>query len=115
MVDDLTGQCFIEHGGKRAAVKVARTAYFIRDAVVEKDQAGNLVEVTLEVDDGSHELLEATSLQLDDAGILRVKIKEGRFWACCLPAAHFRIAELLEADDAGNFFIVIDKNRFNLA
>jgi len=109
------GEFFIDYKGKRAPVKVAKTPYFIRDAVVEKSPAGELIKVVLEVDDGSREILDPETLGLDDDGVLQVKIKAGRFAARCLAAAHFRIAELLEEDDAGNFFIVINGVRFSVS
>ncbi len=114
IVDAATGEFFIDNKGKRAPVKVAETPYFIRDAVVRKDPAGNLIEVMLEIDDGSSESLDPESLKLDASGVLQVRIKSGKFAARCLAAAHFRIAELLETDDEGGFFIVINQNRFNL-
>ena len=106
------GEFFIDYKGKQAPVKVTKTPYFIRDAAVEKSPAGELVNVVLEVDDGSRENLDPKTLILDEDGVLQVKIKEGRFAARCLAAAHFRLAELLEEDDAGNFFIVINGARF---
>ena len=99
---------FIDYKGKQAPVKIAKTPYFIRDAVVEKGSSGELVNVVLEVDDGSRENLDPETLVLDEDGVLQVKIKAGRFAARCLAAAHFRIAELLEDDASGNFFIVIN-------
>lgn len=113
-VDEITGEFFIDYKGKRAPVKVAETPYFIRDAVVKKDSAGNLQEVSLEIDDGTREILDPESLSLDESGVLRVRIKSGNFAARCLSAAHFRIAELLETDDEGRFFLIINQNRFNL-
>ena len=113
-VDAATGEFFIDYKGKKAPVKVAETPYFIRDAVVRKDSAGNLIEVILEIDDGSRESLDPKSLSLDASGVLQARIKSGEFAARCLAAAHFRLAELLEIDDAGGFFIVINQNRFNL-
>ena len=113
-VDETTGGFYVDYKGKRAPVKVAETPYFIRDAVVKKDESGNLLEVILEIDDGSREVLQPESLQLDAGGVLQVKVKSGKFSARCLPAAHFRIAELLENDNEGGFFIIINRNRFNL-
>ncbi len=114
IVDETTGEFFIDYKGKRAPVKVAETPYFIRDAVVKRDLAGNLLEVILEIDDGSRESLDPESLTLDANGVLQVKIRSGKFAARCLAAAHFRIAELLETDAEGGFFIMINQNRFNL-
>lgn len=114
IVDETTGDFFIDYKGKRAPVKVAVTPYFIRDAVVKKDQYGNLLEVILEIDDGSRESLDPESLSLDASGVLQVKVKSGKFAARCLAAAHFRIAELLETDTESGFFIVINQKRFNL-
>ncbi|MCK5680597.1 DUF1285 domain-containing protein [bacterium] len=113
-IDSIGGEYFIDYQGKRVPVKVARTPYFIRDVALETDQVGNLIGVMLEVDDGSQELLDPESLTLDDEGVLKVKIKAGQFAARCLSAAHFRIAELLEEDSEGNFFIEINHSRFNL-
>ncbi|HIE07480.1 MAG TPA: DUF1285 domain-containing protein [Desulfarculaceae bacterium] len=115
VVDPESGEFFIDYKGKRAPVKVTKTPYFIRDAVVEKSASGNLLKVVLEVDDGSRETLEPETLALDGEGVLQVKIKAGRFAARCLAAAHFRIAELLEDDDSGNFFIVINGIRFSVS
>jgi hypothetical protein len=113
-LDVQSGEFFIDYKGKRAPVKVAKTPYFIRDVVVEKDSAGDLVDVILEIDDGSRESLDPESLTIDDDGALRVMIKAGRFAARCLSAAHFRIAELLEEDGKDGFFIVINHNRFSV-
>jgi len=113
--DGERGEFFIDYKGKRAPVKVAKTPYFIRDVGLEKSSAGELVKVVLEVDDGSRETLDPETLVLDGEGVLQVKIKAGRFAARCLAVAHFRIAELLEEDDSGNFFIVINGIRFRVS
>ncbi len=113
-VDEESGVFFIDYKGKRAPVKVAKTPYFVRDAEIERDVDGNLSRITLEVDDGSRESLDPETLTLDDEGVLQVRIKAGRFAARCLQAAHFRLAELLEEDDSGNFFLEINKNKFRV-
>ncbi len=113
-VDETSGEFYIDYKGKRAPVKVAETPYFVRDVEVKKDESGNLQEIVLEIDDGSREILQPESLKLDAGGVLRVKIKSGAFSARCLPTAHFRIAELLENDNAGGFYIRIKRKRFDL-
>ena len=113
-IDDANGEFYVDYKGQRAPVKVATTPYFIRDAVIEKDPAGNLLDVVLEVDDGTRESLDPLSLALGDKGVLEVKIKSRRFRASCLPASHFRLAELFEEDGAGGFFIVINHKKFSV-
>ena len=113
-IDNANDEFYVDYKGQRAPVKVATTPYFIRDAVIEKDQEGDLLDVMLEVDDGTRESLNPQSLKLNDKGVLEGTIKSGRFRASCLPAAHFRLAELLEEDGAGGFFIVINHEKFSV-
>ena len=106
-IDESTGELFIDYKGKQAPVKVEKTPFFIHGVVVEKGAAGGLAKVVLELDDGTRESLDPESLILDDSGVLQVKVKDGRFGACCLPAAHFRLAELLKEDDDGGFSLLL--------
>ncbi len=114
-VDGSTGQIFIDYKGKRAPVKVEKTPFFIHDIVVEKGSVGELAQVILKLDDGTSEKLDPESLELDDSGALQVKVKEGQFEARCLPAAHFRLAELLKEDDDGNFSFDIGEKSYFIA
>ena len=114
-IDGATGRLFIDYKGKQAPVKVERTPFFIHNIVVEKDREGGLVKVILELDDGTREDLEPESLVLDDSGALQVKVKKGRFGARCLPAAHFRLAELLKEDGNGDFSLTIGDKSYILA
>ena len=113
-VDKESGEFFIDYKGKRAPVKVAKTPYFIRDAEIKRDSDGSLCQVILEVDDGSRETLVPETLRLDDEGVLQVTVKAGQFAARCLQTAHFRLAELLQEDGAGNFYIEINKKQFKV-
>ncbi len=102
-----TGQLFIDYKGKRAPVKVEKTPFFIHDIEVEKSGDGELLQITLKLDDGTCESLVPESLVLDDSGALQVRVKGGQFEARCLSTAHFRLAELLEENRAGGFSLVI--------
>ena len=114
-IDESTGKLFVDYKGKQAPVKVEKTPFFIHDIVVEKGADGELIEIVLELDDGTREPLDPESLGLDDSGALQVKVKEGRFAARCLQAAHFRLAELLSEDGAGGFSLVIGGKSYILA
>ncbi|MCD6293281.1 MAG: DUF1285 domain-containing protein [Deltaproteobacteria bacterium] len=107
MIDQPTGELFIDYKGKRAPVKVEKTPFFIQDIVVKRGADGELLEVELELDDGTSEVLDPESLRLDDSGVLEVKVKQGQFAARCLQSAHFRLAELLSEDQDGGFSLVI--------
>ncbi len=113
-IDESSGELFIDYKGKQAPVKVEKTPFFIHGFEVEKGADGGLVEVILELDDGTRESLDPKSLVLDDSGVLQVKVKEGRFGACCLPAAHFRLAELFKEGDDGSFSLVLGGKNYIL-
>ncbi len=115
VIDESTGELFVDYKGKRAPVKVEKTPFFIHDIVVEKGADGELIEIVLELDDGTRETLDPESLGLDDSGALQVKVKGGRFAARCLQAAHFRLAELLSDDGDGGFSLVIGGKSYILA
>ncbi len=106
-IDKSTGELFIDYKGKQAPVKAEKTPFFIHGVVAEKGADGELVKIILELDDGTSESLDPESLVLDDSGVLQAKVKEGRFEACCLPAAHFCLAELLKENDDGGFSLVV--------
>lgn len=97
------GGFMIDYRGKQAPVRVEKTPYFINEIKAHAGEDGNLTRVELTLDDGSREDLDPASLGSDDDGVLRVAIKEGKFAARCLPAAHFRLAELLGEDEDGFF------------
>lgn len=113
-LDDSTGEFFVDYKGKQAPVKVEKTPFFVLGIVVEKGTDGELVEIILELDDGTREVLDPESLRLDDSGVLQVKVKDGRFVARCLQAAHFRLAELLN-EDGGGFSLVVGGKSYVLA
>jgi len=114
-IDEATGELFIDYKGKRAPVKVEKTPFFIHDIIVEKGADGELVEIVLELDDGTRETLDPESLRLDDSGALQVQVKNGRFAARCLQTAHFRLAELFSEDGYASFSLMIGGKSYMLA
>jgi len=113
-VDESGGGLFIDYKGKRAPVRVEETPFFVHDVIVEKDCDDGLSKIFLELDDGTREGLDPESLRLDARGVLQVRVKEGRFAARCLPAAHFRLAELLVENDDGGLSLVVGGKSYPL-
>ncbi len=111
-VDPVSGALKIDYRGKQAPVKVAKTPFFVQDITPEFDSEGRLRQVELQLDDGSREPLDPATLGLDGDGVLRVRVKAGRFAALCLPTAHFRLAELFREDDDAGFVLELGGERY---
>lgn len=111
LVED--GGFVIDYRGKQAPVRVEKTPYFVVEIKAQTGGDGELSRIELVLDDGSREEMDPASLRPDDDGALLVSVKGGSFAARCLPAAHFRLAELLSEDEDG-FFLKLGGQRYRL-
>ncbi len=111
-VDPASGELKIDYKGRQAPVKTEKTPFFIQDIISDITPDGRLDGIELLLDDGTREALDPATLALDEDGILRARVKAGRFAALCLPAAHFRLAELLGEDEAGGFVLDLGGKRY---
>lgn len=110
--DPETGGLFLDYRGEQLPVEVESCPFFIRDLRVVRDGQGELEAIILVLDDDSEEELAPDSLILDSDGILKAAVKEGKFTACCLPAAHFRLAELFDELADGSFQLRLNKKSY---
>jgi len=110
--DSHDGSLYIHYKGQTLPVKVESCPFFIRDVRVGRDEQGGLQTITLVLDDGSEEMLDPESLVLGSDAVLQVTVKAGKFTACCLPAAHFRLAELFDELADGSFQLQLNKKSY---
>jgi hypothetical protein len=110
--DPETGNLFINYRDEKLPVEVESCPLFIRDIRVVRDGQGVLEAITLVLDDDSVEALVPDSLFLDSDGLLKMSVKRGKFVGCCLPAAHFRLAELFNELADGSFQLQLNKKSY---
>jgi hypothetical protein len=101
--DPDTGTYRINYRGAQAEIEVACTALFVQDVEFDREPgaAGGVEAITVKLDDGSLETIDPAAVYLDGDGVLNIMVRGGTLPARCLPAAHFRLAELLEEGDEG--------------
>ncbi len=110
--DPETSDLFINYRDEKLPVEVESCPFFIRDLRVVRDGQGELEIILLVLDDDSEEELVPDSLILDSDGVLKVAVKKGKFMGCCLPAAHFRLAELFDELEDGSFQLQLNKKSY---
>lgn len=110
--DSHNGALYIHYKGQTLPVEVESCPFFIRDVRVGRDEQGELQTITLVLDDESEEALDPGSLRLDSGGVLKAAVKKGKFMGCCLPAAHFRLAELFDEFADGSFQLQFNKKSY---
>ena len=112
--DPETGDLSIAYRGEKLSVEVVTCPFFIRDVRIGRDEQGKLQDITLVLDDDSEESLVPDSLILDSDGVLQAAVKKRKFMACCLPAAHFRLAELFNELADGSFQLQLNKKSYTI-
>ncbi|MBN2233000.1 MAG: DUF1285 domain-containing protein [Deltaproteobacteria bacterium] len=111
--DPDTGVYRIDYRGTRAEIEVACTALFVQDVVFDREPgaAGGVTAITVKLDDGTAETIDPVGVYLDGDGVLNVMVRGGALPARCLPAAHFRLAELLEEGKDGFLLVCGGRSR----
>lgn len=112
--DPETGDLSIAYRGEKLSVEVESCPFFIRDVRIGRDERGMLQDVTLVLDDDSEEDLVPGTLKLGSDAVLKATVKAGKFTACCLPAAHFRLAELFDELDDGSFQLQLKDKSYSI-
>ena len=110
--DPETSDLFIDYRGEQLPVEVESCPFFIRDVRIGRDEQGKPQDITLVLDDDSEEALVPDSLMLGSDAVLQATVKAGKFMACCLPAAHFRLAELFDELADGSFQLLLNKKSY---
>jgi hypothetical protein len=84
-------------------IQAESTLYIVRAALCDVDATGALRSCLLRLDDGTEESVELreSSIAIDDAGVLYLRVKSGREWARLLPSAQAELGRWVEADAEG--------------
>jgi len=104
------GTFFLKVGDEQAPISVEDTPYVIR--TLEDDGRGGFVMV---LNDDTREPLDARALQVGSDNALYVRVKGGRFRARFLRNAYYHLADRLESDEAGRFFLNLGGVRHPIA
>ena len=104
------GSYFLKVGDERAAISVEDTPYVVR--TLEDDGKGGF---TMLLNDDEREPLDASTLQVGGDNALYARVKDGRFRARFLRNAYYHLADRLESDDAGRFFLNLSGVRHPIA
>jgi hypothetical protein len=104
------GSYLLKVGDERASITVEDTPYVVR--TLEDDGVGGFIMV---LNDDEREPLDAAALQIGDDNALYAQVKDGRFRARFLRNAYYHLADRLETDEAGDFFLKLHGVRQPLA
>lgn len=110
--DPRNGNLYIHYKEQTLPVEVESCPFFIRDVRASRNRQGELDAVYIVLDDDSEELLVPESIILDSDGVLKMAVKKGKFMACCLPTAHFRLAELFDELADGSFQLQLNNRSY---
>jgi hypothetical protein len=96
------GSYFLKVGDERASITVEDTPYVVR--TLEDDDADGFLMV---LNDDEREPLDASTLEVGADHALYARVKGGRFRARFLRNAYYHLADRLETDDTGRFFLKV--------
>ena len=96
------GSYFLQVGDERAAIVVEDTPYVVR--TLEDDELGGFIAV---LNDDTREELDAATLEVGPDNVLYARVKDGKYRARFLRNAYYHLADRLETDDAGRFYVRI--------
>ncbi len=94
------GSFFLQVGDERAPITVEDTPYVVR--TLEDDGAEGFVIV---LNDGEREPLDPSTLEVGVDNALYTRVKRGRFRARFLRNAYYHLADRLDSDPDGRFFL----------
>ncbi|MGO9601930.1 MAG: DUF1285 domain-containing protein [Candidatus Binataceae bacterium] len=94
------GSYYLKVGDERASIEVEDTPYVVR--TLEDDELGGFMMV---LNDDEREPLDAATLEVGADNALYARVKDGKYRARFLRNAYYHLADRLEADDAGRFFL----------
>ena len=96
------GSYFLQVGDERASITVEDTPFVVR--TLEDDELGGFIVV---LNDDTREELDAGTLEVGADHVLYARVKSGAYRARFLRNAYYHLADRLETDDAGRFFVRI--------
>jgi hypothetical protein len=96
------GSYFLQVGDERAPVTVEDTPFVVR--TLEDDELGGFIAL---LNDDTREELDPATLEVGAGNVLYARVKGGAYRARFLRNAYYHLADRLEADDAGRFFVRI--------
>jgi hypothetical protein len=94
------GSFFLKVGDERAAISVEDTPYVVR--TLEDDGRGGFAML---LNDDTREPLDAAALQVGADNTLYARVKSGRLRARFLRNAYYHLADRVECDESGKFFL----------
>ncbi len=100
------GSYFLKVGDERAAITVEDTPWVV--VTLEDDELGSLMLV---LNDETREELDPAMLQVGADNVLYARVKNGSAQARFLRNAYYHLADCVEADDRGRFFLNIRGKR----
>lgn len=104
------GSYFLQVGDERASIIVEDTPYVVR--TLEDDGSGGFIMV---LNDEERESLNAATLQVGSDNALYARVKGGKFRARFLRNAYYHLADRLESDDGGAFYLNLGGVRHPIA
>ncbi len=104
------GTYFLKVGDERASITVEDTPFVVR--TLEDDELDGFLMV---LNDEEREPLDASTLEVGRDNALYARVKGSRFRARFLRNAYYHLADRLEADDAGKFFLNLRGVRYPIA
>ncbi|MFZ0660841.1 MAG: DUF1285 domain-containing protein [Candidatus Binataceae bacterium] len=96
------GSYFLKVGDERAAITVEDTPFVVR--TLEDDELGGFITV---LNDDTREELDPATLDVGEGNVLYARVKGGAYRARFLRNAYYHLADRLEADDSGRFYLRI--------
>lgn len=96
------GSYFLQVGDERAQVTVEDTPFVVR--TLEDDELGGFIAL---LNDDTREELDPARLEVGAGNVLYARVKGGAYRARFLRNAYYHLADRLEADEAGCFYVRI--------
>ena len=104
------GTFFLQVGDERAPISVEDTPYVVR--TLEDDGLGGFA---MQLNDDTREPLDASALQVGADNALYARVKRGKLRARFLRNAYYHLADRLECDETGRFFLNLGGVRHPIA
>ena len=110
---DSSGRYILSMEGERCYLEVEDTPFVIQEVAGGEQAEGNETPLTLKINDGTEETLDARTLRVGKDNVLYCKIKGGKFEARFLRSAYYQLARFLE-QEGSDYYLRVGDSRIRL-
>ena len=109
---DDQGQFIVHLNNQRCVLEVEDTPLVVQRVDWSSEEGTGRGQLLLTLNDEGQEALDPESLWLSRENVLYCLVKDGRIPARFLRAAYYQIANYIDEDDQGTFFLLLNEKKY---